>query len=364
MTFRLAGLPALFLLAASVSAHAQTTATPAAKPVAPAAAAYESDPKFVAALAEATQLIQRRMYGFARDAYGKANKIAGGKCSKCLDEMAQIDEGLHNWKQAIAEATSVEELASSPREKSIGEARLGQILLEQAGEKAKPAQLEAVHAMFQAALTDFPKNNPARWSDGIVLERLGREDEAKAQFTTCAECAPASDPLHVRAIHFAENPSLSLHKMAPAFEVTALDGSHFNLDNMGGRVVLIDFWATWCGPCNEELPNVKKIAREFANEPLAIISISWDADEAKWKDFIAKNQMTWVQFRDADHKLTDRFGVEAIPHYFTIDSDGVLTSEMLGSGNDVEGKLRKLLKRARESKPASNQISASISGAN
>ncbi len=146
--------------------------------------------------------------------------------------------------------------------------------------------------------------------------------------------------------------------MAPAFEVTALDGTRFNLDNMGGRVVLIDFWATWCGPCNAELPHVQKIAREFANEPFTVISISWDSDEANWKDFIAKHEMTWLQYRDADHKLSDRFGINAIPHYFTIDSDGVLTAEMLGSGNDVEGKLKKLIKRAKESKPAPVQTAA------
>lgn len=136
--------------------------------------------------------------------------------------------------------------------------------------------------------------------------------------------------------------------MAPAFEVTALDGHSFNLDAMGGRVVLIDFWATWCGPCNAELPHLQKIAKEFAGQPLVMISVSWDADEAKWKDFITRNEMTWVQYRDTDHKLSNAFGIGAIPHYFTIDSDGLLTAEMLGSGSDVEGKLKKLLAKARE----------------
>jgi thiol-disulfide isomerase/thioredoxin len=143
--------------------------------------------------------------------------------------------------------------------------------------------------------------------------------------------------------------------MAPAFTVTALDGSRFNLDEMGGRIVLIDFWATWCGPCREELPHMKKIAQEFANEPLVIISVSWDSDEAKWKDFIQKNEMTWVQYRDTDHVLANAFGINAIPHYFTIDTDGVLTAEMLGEGSNVEGKLKKLIakaKAAREAMPA------------
>jgi thiol-disulfide isomerase/thioredoxin len=132
---------------------------------------------------------------------------------------------------------------------------------------------------------------------------------------------------------------------------------------MGGRVVLIDFWATWCGPCNEELPHLKKIAAEFAGQPLVIISVSWDADEAKWKDFIGKHEMTWLQYRDADHKLSDRFGVNAIPHYFTIDSDGVLTAEMMGSGSDVEGKLKKLIKRANDARQASPQVAVTGGGA-
>ncbi len=140
--------------------------------------------------------------------------------------------------------------------------------------------------------------------------------------------------------------------MAPAFTVTALDGSKFTLDAMGGRVVLIDFWATWCGPCKQELPHLKKIAKEFAGQPLVIISVSWDADEAKWKEFVTKNEMTWVQYRDADHSLSNSFGINAIPHYFTIDTDGVLTSEMLGEGSDVEGKLKKLLARSKAAESA------------
>ena len=92
---------------------------------------------------------------------------------------------------------------------------------------------------------------------------------------------------------------------------------------------------------------MKKIAKEFAGQPLVIISVSWDSDDAKWRQFVTKNEMTWVQFRDADHELSKKFGINAIPHYFTIDSDGVLTSEMLGEGSDVEGKLKKLVAKAK-----------------
>lgn len=185
-----------------------------------------------------------------------------------------------------------------------------------------------------------------------MLARLGQTNAAREQFKACVSCLDPKDPSYLRAQHFAENPELSLAKMAPAFTVTALDGSKFNLDAMGGRVVLIDFWATWCGPCKAELPQMKKIAKEFADEPLVMISVSWDSDETKWKDFINKNEMTWAQYRDADHSLSNRFGINAIPHYFTIDSDGVLTAEMLGEGSNVEGKLKKLIAKAKAAKPS------------
>ncbi len=182
----------------------------------------------------------------------------------------------------------MEALADTPTAKSLAQYRRAQALLATGGEKPKPALLEAVHGMLQEALGNYPKNGPALFFDGEVMARLGKMEEAKADFTKCLSCVSSKDPSRLRAEHFAENPELSLHKMAPAFEVTALDGSKFNLDAMGGRVVLIDFWATWCGPCNRELPHMRQIAKEFAGQPLVIISVSWDADEAKWKDLSLK----------------------------------------------------------------------------
>ncbi len=310
--------------------------------------AYTADPQFQHAMSEAEAMLRRHQYSFAVDSYKKANKIAGGSCVACLEEQwtAQADEG--DFKGAVTTAGFLESNASTPAAKSRAEYFRAHALYLSAGDKGKADKLEAAHGALQEAIGDNPSNAAALFLDGKVLARLGKMEEAKAEFAHCVSCVSAKDPAKLRAEHFAENPELALHKMAPSFEVTALDGSRFNLDAMGGRVVLIDFWATWCGPCNAELPHMKRIAAEFAGEPLVIISVSWDEDEGKWKDFIAKNSMTWTQYRDSDHKLSEQFGVNAIPHYFTIDSDGVLTAEMLGEGADVEGKLKKLLAKARE----------------
>jgi thiol-disulfide isomerase/thioredoxin len=323
-----------------------------------AQAPYQSDPKFLSSTAEAKKLTHDRQYDFAIDAYKKASKIADGKDASTLKSLISLQMKIDKYKDAAATASALEAIAATPLENSYAESTRGQALYYEAGDKNKTDLLAASDAAFKAALVDDPKNPTAHYLDGHVLARLGQLEAARDQFKACLACITPRDPSYVRAQHFAENPSLSLQKMAPAFSVTALDGTHFNLDEMGGRVVLIDFWATWCGPCNAELPHMKKIAKEFAGQPLVIISVSWDFDETRWKDFIAKNEMTWTQYRDADHRLSTAFGVQAIPHYFTIDSDGVLTAEMLGEGSDVEGKLKKLIAKAKVAEPTRTTASA------
>jgi thiol-disulfide isomerase/thioredoxin len=302
-------------------------------------------------MAEGRQLSRKQQYVFAIDVFKKACKIAAEKDESCLTELytAQMKSG--SFKDAAVTASALEAIAANPTDKSYAEVKRGHALLYQAGDKNKPDILNASDAAFKAAIANNPKNGAAYYLDGQALARLNQIDAARDQFKTCLTCVSPSDPSYLRAQHFADDPTLSTHKMAPPFTVTALDGSKFSLDAMGGRVVLIDFWATWCGPCNEELPHMKKIAKEFAGQPLVIISVSWDSDGQKWRDFIDKNEMTWVQYRDADHHLSDLFEIHAIPHYFTIDSDGVLTAEMMGSGSDVEGKLKKLIAKAKAAAP-------------
>ena len=358
MSIRLSFVCGLLSLSALPAAVAQSpaAASPATTATAPAAPAYASDPKFQAALKDAKEQERHKQMEFAADAYKKANKIAGGQCAECLDSLFKAQMAMGSYKDAIASASALEALGATPATKAVAEMNRGRALLAQGGDKPKPAQMEAADAAFKQAIASYPKSGTAHFLDGEVLAKMGKMDEAKAEFQQCLSCVSPNDPAKLRAQHFAEDPSLSLKKMAPAFTVTALDGSKFSLDAMGGRVVLIDFWATWCGPCNAELPHMKKIAKEFAGQPLVISSVSWDSDETKWKDFILKNEMTWVQYRDADHALSNSFGINAIPHYFTIDSDGVLTAEMLGEGSDVEGKLKKLVAKAREAHPPSVAI--------
>ncbi len=324
------------------------------------APAYTTNPDFQKARAEAIALAkQPQNVSFAAKSWRKANTIAGGHCMECYHGMIKAASDSGELKDAVKYAIEMEAASDNPVDKSTAEFYQGRFLARQAGlDKPKPALLEAAHAAYTKALSNDPDNNGCNFLDGVALAQLGRNEEASAAFRQYANHTKSFDPLLTRAKHFAENPELARHKMAPPIVVKTLAGKSFNLDDMGGRVVLVDFWATWCGPCNAELPHMKKLAAKYANDPFEIVSISWDSDETKWKNFIAEHGMEWNQYLDKEHKLSSVFGVEAIPHYFTIDSDGVLTAENIGSGSMADGRIDKLVKRAREAQHAEKLAAA------
>jgi thioredoxin-like negative regulator of GroEL len=311
-----------------------------------AAPAYEADPKFVKQMKDAKASEKQGDYLYAVDAYKKANKIAGGQCMPCLQSAYDLDMKLGNFKDAVGLSEQILALAATPRDKSVTEMNEAVAMLRMAGDTPKPDKLEPVHALLQAAMKDDPNNLSAGFYDGGVLARMGRLDDAAREFSVYAAQASADDPSRSRAQLFAKDPKLSLEPLAPPFLVTALDGSTFSLDGMRGKVVLIDFWATWNAPSREELSEIRKIVNAFAGQPLVVLTVSWDQDDIGWRAYVAKNDMKWLQYRDADHKLTGLFGVKWVPEYYIVDSNGVLLPGKLTDGSSVAGKLKPLIERA------------------
>ena len=135
--------------------------------------------------------------------------------------------------------------------------------------------------------------------DGKALARLKQDDAAKAQFAQYLKVRKTDDEERQRIARYLEHPDLARAMMAPAFSITAIDGQKISMDDLQGKVVLLDFWATGCGPCREALPHIRNIAKKFQGQPLVILSVNLDSDEGKWKEFIAMNEMTWPQYRSA-----------------------------------------------------------------
>ncbi|MFH0982025.1 MAG: carboxypeptidase regulatory-like domain-containing protein, partial [Planctomycetota bacterium] len=116
-------------------------------------------------------------------------------------------------------------------------------------------------------------------------------------------------------------------QQAPAFDATTLDGRKIKLADFKGKYLFLDFWATWCGPCRTELPNVRGLAEAARGKPLVIVSVSLDkADAAEsLKKFVAVNKMAWTHIFDGkawDSPLCKLFEVTGVPAMFLIDENG------------------------------------------
>lgn len=298
---------------------------------------------------QALKYLQQHMTVAALDSFKKADKQDDKHCLECQKKMLKYGIELGDWKTAETAGDEMVAEAHGANDLALAHYHLGIVLRNEGIEKRKDELIARAHEEITKALAASANFPDAVFVDGQILAHLKQDDAAKKQFEQFVKMRPADDPNRQRALRYISEPELARARMAPPFSITTTDGQRVSLDELKGRVVLIDFWATWCAPCREALPHIRKIAKKFQGQPLVLLSVSLDEDEQKWKDFVAKNEMTWPQYRDGGFTgpIASLFVVRVIPQTFTIDADGVLQDQHIGDAS-VEGKLKKLVDRARE----------------
>ncbi len=139
---------------------------------------------------------------------------------------------------------------------------------------------------------------------------------------------------------------LAIGKEPIPFEVTDIKGNPLSLEKYKGKVVLLDFWATWCMPCLQEMPNVKRVYKQYQKEGFEIIGISLDRQRSALDSYIRKNDIKWPQYYDGKYWNNDiamKYRIRSIPATFLLDRKGKIRYKSL-RGSELARAVEKLIK--------------------
>jgi thiol-disulfide isomerase/thioredoxin len=176
-------------------------------------------------------------------------------------------------------------------------------------------------AIIEQVKRDFPDTQQGKKADQVVAS-IKQQEETKKISRALAEGSKFPD-----------------------FEEKDVAGKPLSIAKFKGKVVLVDFWATWCGPCVHELPNVLETYKKHHDKGFEIIGISLDKDKDKLLGFTESQKMSWPQFFDGKgwgNKLAVKYGVNSIPMTYLLDAEGKIIGKSL-RGDDLEQAVAKAL---------------------
>nr|WP_294938149.1 TlpA disulfide reductase family protein [uncultured Flavobacterium sp.] len=223
-----------------------------------------------------------------------------------------------------------------------------------AGDTATMNSLRKENEVFQKSLDkqsiDFAEKNPDAFLSALLLENfiarqsLESDKIVKIYNTLASDIKKTKSGTRVGDYVKAQQ-AVNIGTVAPAFSAPNPEGKTVSLKESLGKVTIIDFWASWCGPCRAENPNVVALYNEFHAKGLNIIGVSLDNDAIKWKEAIAKDKLTWTQVSNIKYwqdPIAKLYNVKSIPATFILDASGKIVAKDL-RGAELKAKIQELL---------------------
>lgn len=217
--------------------------------------------------------------------------------------------------------------------------------VQRAASKKRPEGMDAMMEEFEKGVRELQKEFPKRpevYEMLLMVASNGQSDKARAIADEVIKNEDAPENLKSQAKGILKKMDALGKPLAIQFK--AVDGREVDLAKMKGKVVLIDFWATWCGPCIAELPHVKEAYEKLHPKGFEIVGISFDQSKEKLTDFIKAEKMAWPQYFDGEgwkNKFGQEFGINSIPAMWLVDKKGILRD--MNARADLEKKVEKYL---------------------
>jgi thiol-disulfide isomerase/thioredoxin len=325
-------LALLFTISVSIEFHAQESSDPVAQ-----------------ALAQGDLYQSKHKYDLALAAYHKADKLSHHSSAPCYLKIASVERKLGDFSAALDDAKRAVKAASENRSLAIQAHLLRATLLTQVAGKSTDKKLKEAEDEIRQALAMDSGHPLARFDLGVILLKQGHDPEGLAELNTFLNSAGADSVIVAEARRFLANPIRAREPFAPDFSFTTHENQNVSNASLRGKVVLIDFWGTWCPPCRESIPILRNLNKKYAGKPFQLIGVSSDDDEDVWKTFIAEQHMDWAEYIDLPGNVLQAFKVESFPTYIVLDKDGVIRFRQSGldqsTGADLEDAINKALKR-------------------
>ncbi len=185
-------------------------------------------------------------------------------------------------------------------------------------------------------------NKDSWWGPFIMLTSMGWFEEEQKEWYE-AFSPEAKNSYYGQIVCKDLYPEVREGKKALDFTVTDSQGKSITLQELreGKKYVIVDFWASWCGPCRKEIPNLKSIYERFSSKGLEIVSVSTDKNKKAWQKALDEEQLPWPNFVD-ESGIANAYAVKAIPAIFLLDANGTILSTKL-RGEALKEKLEELL---------------------
>lgn len=196
---------------------------------------------------------------------------------------------------------------------------------------------------------EFIKNHPASFAVPVILQSLASSlsaTELESIINSLDPAVAATPEIAYQKSRIEILKRVDIGQKAPDFTMNNQQGKPVSLSSLTGKkLLLIDFWAAWCGPCRQENPNVVKVYNEFKAKGFGILGVSLDRSAADWNKAVTDDKLAWTHVSDLkywDNAAAKIYGVNAIPANFLLDENGIIIARNL-RGQDLYNKVKELL---------------------